>query len=250
MEQQNTGGKKKVVKRAANDIPLDGFIRVPGTFSGIENRLILRDLNNNTDTPVFTLYSKDNITQYISNPYQYQKQLRNAVRYMYGASPHFRRLIQYFAGLSDLAYIVAPYKIDPQSANAKTINRNYRKTLNTISSMNIKTQFPKILTVCLREDCYYGTMWVRNDDIIIQQLPSDYCDISTIVNNVLNVSFNFSYFDSRKNLLEYFPPEFSTKYQQYLANRTQKWIELDSPTSFAIKCNNDIKRHSPELILY
>ena len=38
--------------------------------------------------------------------------------------------------------------------------------------MSIKTQFPKILTVCLREDTFYGTMWVTNDNITIQQLPS------------------------------------------------------------------------------
>ena len=92
--------------------------------------------------------------------------------------------------LSDLAYVVSPYKIDPKSTNAKTINRNYRKVLNALSAMSIKTQFPKIITVCLREDTFYGTMWVTNDNITIQQLPSDYCAISTIEGNVLNVSFD------------------------------------------------------------
>lgn len=84
-------------------------------------------------------------------------------------------------------------------------------------------------------------MWVTNDNITIQQLPSDYCAISTIEGNVLNTSFDFSYFDSRTQYLDFYPAEFSTKYNLYRNDRSNKrWQELDSPTSFAIKCNNDI----------
>ena len=221
----------------------EGMIGVSSKFA-ILNRLITRDLNNNTSAPTFSLFSKDDITTYLSNPYRYEKQLRNAVTYIYGASSHFRRLIQYFTSLSDLAYVVSPYRIDPRSVNAKSINRNYRKVLNAMSAMNVKTQFPKILTVCLREDTFYGTMWVTNDSITIQQLPSDYCAISTIEGNVLNVTFDFSYFDSNSALLDFYPPEFKTKYNQYQKNRVNRWIELDSPTSFAIKANNDILAYS------
>ena len=110
-----------------------------------------------------------------------------------------------------------------------------------MSAMNVRTQFPKILTVCLREDVFYGTMWVTNDNITIQQLPSDYCTISTIEGNVPNVTFDFSYFDARSALLEFYPAEFNTKYSAYQKDRRNlRWQELDCPTSFAIKCNNDI----------
>lgn len=221
------------------DVSVEGYIGISSKFAQL-NKLITRDLNNNTNTPTFSLYSKDDIQTYLSNPYTYEKQLRKAVTYIYGASSHFRRLIQYFVGLSDLAYVVEPYKIDPKKANTKTVNNNYRKVLNILSSMNIKTQLPKVLTVCLREDVFYGTLWVTNDSVTIQQLPSDYCSISTIEGNVPNVTFDFSYFDSNSALLEYYPAEFQTKYRQYQANRMTRWIELDSPTSFAIKCNSDI----------
>lgn len=220
-----------------------GYIGISRKFANL-NKLITRDLNNNTNVPVFSLYTKDDITTYLSNPYRYEKQLRQAVVYLYGASPHFRRLIQYFTALSDLAYIVSPYRVDPKSANVKSVNRNYRKVLNMLSAMSIKTQFPKILAVCLREDTFYGTLWVTNDNITIQQLPSDYCSVSTIEGNVLNVTFDFSYFDARQTLLDYYPQEFKQKYEIYRNNRTSRWIELDSPTSFAIKCNNDILEYS------
>lgn len=232
----NTPAKESKETKA---VSVEGMIGISSKFA-ILNRLITRDLNNNTTAPTFSLFSKDDITTYLSNPYTYEKQLRDAVTYIYGASSHFRRLIQYFACLNDLSYVVAPYRVDPKTANVKSMNRNYRKVLNTLSSMNIKTQFPKILTVCLREDTFYGTMWVTNDSITIQQLPSNYCSISTVEGNVPNVTFDFSYFDSRQSMLDYYPAEFRTKYSVYQKNRTVRWIELDSPTSFAIKCNSDI----------
>lgn len=232
------GGDEKI--KSTNK---DGMIGISGKFAAI-NKLITRDLNSNRNTPIFSLYSKDDITKYLANPYTYEQYLRRAVTYIYGASSHFRRLIQYFVGLTDLAYVVSPYRVDPSSANIKTINRNYRKVLNALSSMSIKTQFPKILTVCLREDTYYGTMWVTGDSITIQQLPSDYCSISSIEGNVPNVTFNFSYFDAHSDLLDFYPDEFRRKYNIYKKNRTSRWIELDAPTSFAVKCNNDILDYS------
>lgn len=232
------GTDARIVKTTQSNVPTSIF-GVSSRFA-ILNRLITRDLNSVTTAPTFSLYTKDKIQEYLSNPYKYEKQLRNAVIYIYGASSHFRRLIQYFVGLSDLSYIVEPYRIDPRKANKKMMNNNYRKVLNMLSSMNIKTQLPKILTVCLREDVFYGTFWITNDSITIQQLPSDYCAISSIEGNVPNVTFDFSYFTSRQALLDNYPPEFRLKYNQYVKNRKIRWIELDSPTSFAIKCNTDI----------
>ena len=208
-------------------------------------KLITRDLNNNLQqaNKFLTKYTKDDIAKYLSDPKTHEKNLRNAVIYVYGASSHFRRLIQYFVGLSDLSYIVEPYKIDTQTANERTMRIQYRKTLKALSSMNIKTQLPKILTVCLREDVFYATLWTSNDSIIIQQLPSDYCQITTIEGNVPNVTFDFSYFGSGQNerYLEFYPPEFKAKYEIYKKEGTKsRWMELDSPNSFAIKCNSDI----------
>ena len=197
------------------------------------NRLITRDLNRYINQPSFSLFTKDDIAKYLENPYRYEKQLRRAVIYIYAASSHFRRLIQYFVGLTNWSYIIEPYNIDPAKANPRITNNNYRKALKLLSAMSIKTQFPKVLTVCLREDVCYLTTWMTQDTVTFQQLPSDYCAISSIEENVLNVTFNFSYFASREALLEYYPDEFRRKYELYKKNRLAPWIELDAPYSFA-----------------
>lgn len=231
---KNKDGSKTISK---DDI--SGMIGISGKFALI-NKLITRDLNNDRNTPTFSLYSKDDIVKYLSNPYRYEKQLRKAVLYIYGASPHFRRLIQYFVGLSDLAYVVEPYKVDPGKASKRIINNNYRKVLALLSSMAIKTQLPKILTVCFREDVFYGYFWLGQDNVTIQQLPSDYCAISSIENNVFNITFNFGYFDAHPELLEYYPKEFEQKYNLYKKKRFEPWLELDAPYAFCVKANSDI----------
>ena len=234
--------------RVNNDVPkigtdeIDNLSKLSLAYRQMQ-RLILRDLNKNTSTPVFSIYSKDEIAKYLSNPYTNARNLRKAIEYIYVASSHFRRLIDYFVGLTDFAYIVSPYKIDPRKANDRMMSVNYRKVLNALSSMSIKTQFAKILKTCIKEDVFYGTLWVNSDVITVQQLPTDYCQISSIEGNVYNVSFNFSYFNSYSQYLDFYPEEFRQKYEDFKAGRSPKWIELDCPNSFAIKCNYEIPEY-------
>ena len=210
-----TSPKKPVADTVAEDLNFDKMMRLPGMSDKFAklNRLIMRDLNGTNSAPTFSIYTKDQIVSYIQNPYQNQKALRDAAIYLYNASSHFRRLIQYFVGLSDLSYVVSPQNIDTTSSKPETIGRQFRKTQRALSSMDIKNQFRKVLTVCLREDTFYGTLWVTNDNITIQQLPSDFCNIAVIEGNVLNVSFDFAYFDTNATMLDLYPPEFKRKYK-------------------------------------
>ena len=226
---------------------LPGFDQRFGEFSAkfaAVNKMILRDLNDYSvhyRKSFFNKYKKDDIARYLRAPGPNARRLRDAIRYVYGASPHFRRLISYFVGLNDWAYVVSPYRVDPSKANARTTGANYRKVLRVISSMNIQSQFKRILRVCLREDVFYGTLHVAEDSIMIRQLPSDFCAISVVENNVPNVTFDFMYFDLYPKYLRNYPEEFSAKYKLYRSEPTHnRYQELDAPTSFAIKCNDDI----------
>ena len=86
-----------------------GVIKMPQRFA-VLNRLITRDLNGTNASPTFYRYSKDDINSFLQNPYTNQKNLRNAAIYIYGASSHFRRLVQYFVGLTDLPMWCRPIR--------------------------------------------------------------------------------------------------------------------------------------------
>lgn len=238
-QKQPIDGAKSGNVVSDNDAAFEHIIGAQRRFASL-GRLVTRDLNNYINAPTFSLYKRDDITKYLTNPSKYEKQLRKAMVYIYGASSHFRRLIQYFVALTDLSYVVEPFNINPQKANVRIMDNNYRKVLRFLSSANLQTQAPKIITTCMREDVFYGTVWLLGDTLTIQQLPSDYCAIQSVEDNVPNVTFDFSYFNSKQALLKTFPPEFETKYNQYQKDRMNRWIELDSPWSFAIKCNSDI----------
>ena len=219
-------------------------------------KLITMDLENYKGGLFYRRYTKADIARFIANPKTCEKELRRAVCFIYDASPHFKRLIRYFAGLNDLVYVVSPYKMDIKRANKKTVYQSLVKTLSVLSNFSIKTQFPRIVRTVLREDVFYGTMRVSDNEITIQRLPSDYCRITSISENVFNVSFNFRYFDLHERSLRHYPDEFRIKYEEYKkrirgvdssptasidgrVNSCNAWIELDAPTSFAIKCNDD-----------
>lgn len=228
-------------------------IRLPERFRSI-NQLILRDLNNRrlSTGDVYYKYTKEQVKKFINNPERYENELRDTVDYLYGASSHFRRLIQYFSVLSDLVYIVSPYRIDTETANKATVKRNYNRVINLLGSMDLKNQLEKILIVCLRDDTFFGTIREGSDSTIIQQLPSKYCKISVIEDNVFNVSFDFSYFDLYTDRLRFYPEEFAVKYLLYHGDPTRnirgnmnlRWQELDAPNSFAVKCNKDLPYYS------
>lgn len=220
-------------------------MRLPYRFSAL-NRLILRDLNDiGAANPSFFKYTKDQIASFLKDPYQNQKSLRDASIFLYNSSSHFRRLIQYFAALTDFAYVITPVQTNVNSGNKEQLKKQFNKYGALLTGMDIRNQFRKIIKVCFREDTFYGTFRASKNNVILQQLPSDYCNIAVVENGVLNVSFDFSYFDSNGQALSMYPEEFSAKYELYRANRTSmKWQELDSPNSFAIKCNDDILSYS------
>lgn len=221
-------------------------VRLPERFSK-DNKLTIQPLNTwgrwqnkPLQWTFFNRFSRGEIKRFLKNPEMYEKQLRRAVCYIFNVSPHFRRLILYFAGLTDFDYVISPYKLDTGNVSAKTVKRNYQRVQNLLSTMDIVNQFYKILVIVLREDVFYGTIREASDMTTIQRLPSDYCMISTVMDNVFNVAFDFSYFDTRPGLLETFPDEFREKYELYKNGKARyRWQELDPPNSFAIKFNKE-----------
>lgn len=205
----------------------------------------MRDLNKVHDTVNFHKYTKQQIVKFLQDPVHYEKQLREACIDIYTASSHFRRLISYFVSLSDLSYVIVPSITSRNKKSTQRMKRNMGRVMKMMDAFQPKSQFRKIIQVCMREDVFYGTMWVSQDSITIQQLPSDYCSITCIQGNVFNVTFDFSYFDSHNYNLPYYPDEFKLKYEQYKKNKVEgRYIPLDCPTSFAIKATNNIGEYA------
>lgn len=248
IKEENINITQTAQKETSQNSDFPKALRFSPNFSSIRNtakKLIYRDLNDYQGGSFFQKYSKEQITGWLKAPENNEKNLRAAMQYIYHASSHLRRLIQYFVGLTDFAYVMIPTVIE--SDKKESVQKKYQKTAKLLNGMDIKNQFTEILTVCFREDTYFGTLREgANSFVTLQKLPSDYCQIASREEGVFNVSFDFSYFDdpNRHKMLDYYPAEFKKKYNRYQKQKKGKWIELDSPNSFAIKANQDEPAYS------
>ncbi|WP_425203613.1 hypothetical protein [Priestia megaterium] len=211
-------------------------------------KMIINDLNdvqsNTSSSSIMKRFNKDNIIKFMSNPQKNEKQLREVSRYLYNASPNYKRLILYFAYLPTFDYIVEPYGLNPAKVNIDAFKKQYQKNLDTLESMNLSHEFLKVLKVAFKEDVFYGYEHTEDDSYFIQPMNPEYCKISSIEDGVYNYAYDFSYFDKNYNKIDTFPQEFKVKYAQY-KKTSKKWIELDSKNTICIKINEELEYPVP-----
>lgn len=216
-------------------------------------KVILRDMNydrySSYVNAIYRKYDRETITSWMEKPETHVKELRNASIYLYEVSSHYRRLINYFAKLSTLSYVVLPYKMNMvKKPELDKIKRQYQKILHVLEVMNIRHELVKILTVCFREDVYYGYVYKTPDSYYIRQLDSDYCKITKIEDGCFLYQFDFTFFDRFPNMLESYGEEFETKYELYRLNKAPRWQDLDPKREFCVKINEDIPFPMPPFI--
>jgi hypothetical protein len=184
--------------------------------------------------------------EYLKDVPRNEKNIRGAMVQAYMVGSRLWRIVQYFVGLTDLSYVLVPYQIEAEKIRSGNFATQFQKTTDFLSAFGIQRSFREILTICLREDVYFGTIREIDGDILIQRLPSDYCKITSIRGDVYNVSFDFNYFSGRNEAkLEFYSNEMRERYRTF-KNRGKefRWQTLDAPASFAIKCNSDISDYA------
>ncbi|ARF70764.1 hypothetical protein B7C51_25170 (plasmid) [Paenibacillus larvae subsp. pulvifaciens] len=220
----------------------DNKITVPLTYAEI-NKLILKDLNkykNKRYIKRFNKYKRDDIIRFMSDPAQYEEQLREVSNILYVISPHYKRLVQYFSKMGLYSYDVELTNIDFDKYNPKKIKKQYFGILQYLEKMNISHEFSKIMKVAYREDVFYGYEHETSTSYFIQKLNPKYCQISSIEDGCYNFSFDFSYFNSEKEKLNMYPVEFKRKYNIYKKDNTKQWQELDNKKTICFKVNEDV----------
>src|SRR4051812_15086363 len=105
-------------------------------FAELSN-MIMRDLNER-NSQTTKAYTKANVVTYLANPRRYTKELVDMSTNLYNQSPHYRRVVNYFAKLSTLDYIIEPYGISSDKINDKPFLSSFQKTIDYLEMMNLK----------------------------------------------------------------------------------------------------------------
>ena len=218
-------------------------------FEKLKN-IILKDLNKNTNykKDLLRKYKKEDLRKFLENPSKFEKQFMEISNYFYNLSNQYKRLINLFAKMFKFYYTIQPYEINYKKIKKETIKNAYDKNVNLLEKMNIKHEFTKLLTTAFREDVFYGYIHETSNSFYIQKLNPQFCAITSIEDGCFLFSFDFSYFDSNKDKLPQYPDEFSIKYNMYLKDKKNKWIELDGDNTICIKINEELDYVIPPFI--
>jgi hypothetical protein len=234
----------KIIKGKENETDLDfkrqGVMLNFAQMSG----MILKDLNERSN-PIVKKYTKDDVKSYLDNPVRYSKELGDLSLGLYRGSPHYKRLINYFANMPTLDFIVEPFNLNTEKVNDKSFKTAFDRTNLLLDMMNIKHEFGKALKIAWTNDTFYGYEHEATDSYFIQTLPNQYCQISSIEDGVYNFSFNFQFFDRNATLLELYPKEFKKLYNKYKNGTEGQWIELDTTKTVCIKINDHLDYDLP-----
>ena len=202
----------------------------------------LLNLKSNSHYPtVYTKYTRADIIKYLKNPETNAKQLRNASIYLYEVSAQYRRIVNYFAHMCPLTYIMYPFKFDTtKEVNEKAFKASYKKATDFMAIFNLQHEMRKALVTAWREDIFAGYIYQTKDSFYIRKLHPDYVKIASIVDGCYMVAFDFSYFRGREDELESYGEEFISKYEDYKKDSSLRWQLLDEKRQFCLKISEDV----------
>ncbi len=195
-------------------------------------------------------YTKEQILNFMKSPDTCYPQLRDASVYLYSTSPQYRRVVNYFAHMCPMDYIIHPFKFDPtKEMNEKEkdkFKKAYKKVCDYMEIFNLQHEMRKVLVTAWREDLFAGYIYQTKDSLYIRRLPPDYVKIASIVDGCFMIAFDFTYFDTRLDELESYGPEFIEKYNLYKEGlkmtpaMNYRWQVLNEKKQFNIKISEDI----------
>ena len=210
-------------------------------------QMVLLNANQSlSGSRIVETYTKEDLKKYLKDKSNktYQKKLRDISRQLYYSSSQYRRLINYYATLFNLDYVVEGYGISPERIKDKDKYREYYyKYVDHFEKMNIKHEFTKVRLVAYRDGIFYGFARTSKNGFYIQELDPDYCHLSFIdvETGLMGYSFDFSYFDSKANTIDSFPDEFRVIYEGLKDKKSKnKVVRIESPYAVCIKASQDI----------
>lgn len=172
-------------------------------------------------------YDKAKIQEMLANPQNYEMDLRALSRYVYNTLTPIYKQVNLYADILTYRTYVNISEIKSQSKLIKEYNR----ISNFLRNFDPERTFRKttLCTVLDGKSFWYLRTDRGEDNICLQQLPSDYVKITGITNRGFQIAFNMVYFLDPANSVLFFPPEFKEYLNKFYGyyNKNTKVFDLD-----------------------
>lgn len=146
----------------------------------------------------------------------------------------YKRIIVHYATFLTYSWLIVPYKKkQTYKLNNKKISQTYHDATDFCTTFQIQRKCALFAKDILVNGAYYGLLHDEGDQVVIQDLPFDYCR-SRFKNadDIDIVEFNMEFFDTireeklRKEILKTYPKLIEKGYNNYKFNGGPKWIYL------------------------
>ena len=181
------------------------------------------------------MYSKDDIKRIVEegNPIE-----RAALsEYFFATNGLYKRIILHYATFLTYSWILVPYEKSHKGDNAeitdKKVISTYYEAADFCTNFQIERKCTLFAKDILVKGGYYGLLHDEGGDVVIQDLPFDYCR-SRFKNaqDVDIVEFSMAFFDNirddalREEILNTYPRYISKAYKKYKHHNGEKWVFL------------------------
>lgn len=146
----------------------------------------------------------------------------------------YKRIIIHYATFLTYSWLVVPYKKkQTYKLSNKKIGQTYYDATDFCTTFQVQRKCALFAKDILVNGAYYGLLHDEGDQVVIQDLPFDYCR-SRFKNadDIDIIEFNMEFFDTirdeqlRKEILRSYPKIIEKGYNAYKRNGETKWIFL------------------------
>lgn len=179
------------------------------------------------------------VSSWLESPAKSEKQLRQLSNLLYNVNGEYRGMVNYYVNLARF-YHYFDFKGDPNEHAPNKLKKEIRILTDEFSKMNVAHEFSKVFHTMVLEDVFYGYEITDKHSYFLMKLDPDYCRLAGQSDGMWIFEFDFSYFDSRRELLSSYPPEFESKYNIYSQRESKvanRWQQLSFDKSVVYKFN-------------
>lgn len=198
-------------------------------------------------TETYTDFSKDKFRTYMKNPKNNEENLREMSRFFYRVSNPYRRLIRYFSDIPLFHWTLNPVFDVNNMPDMDKVMKAYAKQLADLNNLVNPDEFRKIIRNVLIDGVYYGFKYEDKNAIFIHRLEPKYCKIVAVEAGCFDFAFDFSYYKTYPELLEWADPYLQSLYRKYEQDTTNnRWQILDGDKTICIKFDpENLKENIP-----
>lgn len=155
--------------------------------------------------------------------------------YFFNTNGLYKRIVLHYATFLTYSWILIPYTMGygRYKITDKQVSRSYYDSSEFCTTFQIECKCAQFAKDIFVKGAYYGLIIDDGSNVVIQDLPFEYCRSRfKNLNDIDIVEFNLDFFKKirddklRKDILETYPKEIQKAYRRYAQDKGDRWYMI------------------------